>query len=126
MKFRRFDLAGQPAGQGFTVFSAQGLEQPAFSNLLFDGSQFFAVATMFTGDFSSTSVFGALVRSSTAMLPPLQQRITGNNVELTWDGIFCFQKSDALVLWQDLSSATSPHLVPINGTSKFWRLTTVE
>jgi hypothetical protein len=109
VRFQFFNRSGSPANSEFTVFTAQGTNNPlfTFNGLIFDGTRFVVAATLGTvstigsGDvtgFPSGEVFGAFIPSSTAVqvtttsLPdgttnvPYSQTLTasGGQTPYTW------------------------------------------
>jgi hypothetical protein len=78
VRFQFFNRSGSASGSEFTVFTAQGTNNPLFTynGLIFDGTRFVAAATLGTvstnssGDvngFPSGEIFGAFIPSSTAL-----------------------------------------------------------
>lgn len=109
IRFQFFNRSGNAAGSEFTVFTAQGTNNPLFTynGLIFDGTRFVAAATLGTVStgsdnnvtgFPSGEVFGAFIPSSTALqvtttsLPdgttnvPYSQTLTasGGQTPYTW------------------------------------------
>jgi hypothetical protein len=78
VRFQFFNRSGSPANSEFTVFTAQGTNNPlfTFNGLIFDGTRFVVAATLGTVStgsdnnvtgFPSGEVFGAFIPSSTAL-----------------------------------------------------------
>lgn len=66
VKVQFLNQNGQAAGTAFTPFTTQGTNPPMFAGLRFDGTQYFAVASLALDPNTSAEMWGLFIPSSSA------------------------------------------------------------
>jgi glucose/arabinose dehydrogenase len=102
-----------------------GNEEPAIGSLdglLATGDSLFVADLSSNGSLGSGSGRGVIYQIKSLVLPPVRLRWLDQRVELTWKYGVLQIADNATGPWTDVQDATSPYLVDVNQSQKFFRI----